>query len=95
MGASFTAANVEMVPFVEEEVAILRAELETMTSYRYFIVGRTFTGARFISEYIDWEDTAEMFRNYESMVSYFGHGTVTLYEETLGDVVPIRMTYVY
>lgn len=95
MGASFTAANVEMVPFVEEEVAILRAELETMTSYRYFVVGRTFTGARFISEYIDWEDTVEMFRSYESMVSFFGGGFVDLFEETLGDVIIVRSSYVF
>lgn len=95
MGASFTAANVEMIPFVEEEAAILKAELETMTSYKYMVVGRTFDGGRFISEYIMWEDTAEMFNSYESVVSYFGGGTVTLYEIVLGDAMPIRISYVY
>lgn len=95
MSTTFTAKNVEMIPFVEEEVALLKGELETLLSYRYFIIGRTFTGARFISEYIGWEDTAEMFCSYESMVSFFGHGVVELWEEIFEGYTLVRTSYVY
>lgn len=84
MGATFTAENVKMIPFAEEEAAIIRAEVETMLSYRYFIIARTNTGAHFESEYIDWDDVDYYLRSYCSMVDYFGGGNVMVYEEILG-----------
>lgn len=84
MGAAFTAENVMMIPFAEEEASIIREEIETMLSYRYFVIGRTNTSARFESEYIDWDDVDYYLRSYCSMVHYFGGGTVTVYEEILG-----------
>lgn len=94
MGATFTAENVKMIPFAEEEAAIIRAEVETMLSYRYFVIGRTNTGARFESEYIDWEDVNHYLTSYCSMVSYFGGGHVTVYEEILGGYEIITTVHV-
>lgn len=55
-----------------------------MLSYRYFIIARTNTGARFESEYINWDDVDYYLRSYCSMVDYFGGGNVVVYEEILG-----------
>lgn len=94
MKPGFTAENVAMIPFAEEEAALIKADFMIDLSYRYFVVGRTFTGARFYSENLDWDETAEMFNKYVATVSWFGGGTVVLYEKILGDVVEVRSTWV-
>ena len=94
MKCGFTAENIAMIPFAEEEAAIIKADYLIDLSYKYFIVGACFSGARFISKDMGWEDTAKAFRDYEGVVSYFGGGSVTLYESILEDCVPVRCAFV-
>ena len=61
-----------MIPWVADEKNIIKAECMKTLSHDYFIVAKTINGGRFYSEPLEWEDTTEMFRDYFTIVQYFG-----------------------
>lgn len=90
MGATFAEFALDMVPWVEDEKAIIKSEVMTMLEHEYFIHARTINGAFFLSENFGWEDAVKRFKEYKSLVNYFGGGQVIVYEITYeGDVEPV------
>ena len=95
MGATVTEYVFDMVPWVEDEKAIIEAEAMTMFDHYHFIHARTVNGAFFISENFGWEDAIKRFKEYKSMVKYFGGGCVTLYEVSMDDYEVVLRDIVY
>ena len=54
MKTAFTEKNMEMIPFAADDANIIMADILTLLDHKYFIVGRTLSGARFYSEDIEW-----------------------------------------
>ena len=78
--------KLDTIPFVEDEMAIIDGEDMVMFAHHYCIVGACFSGAHFISETFDsYEDAANVFAKYCSVVEYFHGGTCTLYEYSIDD----------
>lgn len=90
MKTAFTEKNMEMIPFAADDTNIIMADILTLLDHKYFIVGRTLSGARFYSEDIEWEDTVDTFKDYKGMVNYFGGGVVELYEYTIDEYELVR-----
>lgn len=85
MGSSFKEFTFDMIPWVADEYAIIEGEKNAMFDRDYFIVARTLKGARFYSETFGWDKAIEEFRKYKAMTSYFGGGSIVLYERTFDD----------
>lgn len=63
---------------VNESVAVAYAN-------EYFVVARSTRGGRIISPNLNWEKAVKTYVDYKSVVSYFGGGTVTMYERNIDD----------
>ena len=85
----------EIIPYAADDLNIIYGELMTLLEDKYFIVARTLDGARFYSEDIRFEDTAELFQKYCAMVEYFNGGIVSLYRYANTDYELVRDKIIY
>ena len=85
MGATVTEYVFDMIPWVEDEKAIIKAEAMTIFDRDYFIIARTLKGARFFSEFFSWDDIKFYYDSYVSMLRYFGGGIIEIYEQEYED----------
>ncbi|HAU87280.1 MAG TPA: hypothetical protein DCW90_17875 [Lachnospiraceae bacterium] len=90
MDITIIEPNTAIAVMASDDASYIMNEVLTILDHKYFIVGRTLDGARFYSEDIIWEDTAEMFQKYSAMVQFFGGGIVSLYEYTYDDYELVR-----
>lgn len=95
MGATYSEFVMDMIPWVADEYAIIKGEERIMFDHYYFVLARTINGAVFISENFGWEKAIKVFKEYKSMVDYFGGGCVTLYEANYEDCEIVMRDIVY
>lgn len=80
-----------IIAMASDDMATILNEALTILDHKYFVVARLIDGARWYSEDITWEDTAEMFQKYCDMVEFFDSpGIVSLYEYTYDDYEIVR-----
>lgn len=90
MAVKFNEYVFDMIPWVEDEKALIKGEAMAVIDRDYFIVAKTINGGRFYSRNMSWSDTTEEFRKYKSTVKFFGGGIIQLYERTFDDYEIIR-----
>lgn len=69
----------DMIPFAEDDLMTIMGDLYDEYVAEYMVVGRCFSGARFYSEKLCFENMNEVFDEYCDVVKYFGGGEVSLY----------------
>lgn len=80
----------DMIPFAEDDLMTIMGDLYDEYVAEYMVVGRCFSGARFYSEKLCFENMDEVFNEYCDVVKYFGGGYVQLYKYTFDDYTIVR-----
>ena len=90
-GILMNELNTSIIAMASDDMATILNEALTILDHKYFVVARLIDGARWYSEDITWEDTAEIFQKYCAMVEFFDSpGIVSLYEYTYDDYEIVR-----